>query len=89
MLRIDTLDKGWEFRRLGHLGAAEAWAPVDLPHSSVTVDLNGRGHWLGECEYRRTVQVEKNGLGSRYALYLGAAMHSAVVRVGAISRIRS
>ena len=81
MLQITKLDRDWDFRRLGDLTSENTWSLVDLPHSAVLVDLDGRGHWQGECEYRRTVQVEKPAKDARYVLYLGAAMHTATVLV--------
>lgn len=88
MLQILKLDRGWNFRRLNASGAAEAAAQVDLPHSAVTVDIDGHGHWFGECEYCRTVQVAQPTPGARIALYVGAAMHTAEILVDGISVAR-
>lgn len=84
MLQIQKLDRGWNFRRLSPSGPAEAAAEVDLPHSAVEVDLDGHGHWFGLCEYRRTVQVALPAPGSRVALHVGAAMHTAEVSVDGV-----
>ncbi|MFT3782641.1 MAG: glycoside hydrolase family 2 TIM barrel-domain containing protein [Nibricoccus sp.] len=81
MLQIQKLDRCWNFRRLTGSGAADAPAVVDLPHSAVTVDIDGHGHWFGECEYRKRVCVPTAPAGSRIALYIAAAMHTAVVAV--------
>lgn len=88
MLQIQKLDRGWNFRRLNSSGVAEAAAQVDLPHSAVTVDLDGHGHWFGDCEYRRTVQVARPAEGSRIVLHVGAAMHTAEVLVDGVSIAR-
>jgi beta-galactosidase len=79
MLQILKLDRGWNFRRLGNPTSEEAWTQVDLPHSAVLVDLDGRNHWQGECEYRRTLRLEQLFRGARYVLHVGAAMHTATV----------
>ena len=74
------LDRAWSFRRLaGEAGGA--WAPVDLPHSPFVADLDGREHWFGECEYQRTIAVPAHAPAGRCTLYVGAAMHTAVVLV--------
>jgi len=68
--------------------ADTAWTQFDLPHSAVHVDLDGHGHWFGECEYRRTLQIETLISGARYVLYVGAAMHTATVLVDGIAVAR-
>ncbi|ACB75334.1 glycoside hydrolase family 2 TIM barrel-domain containing protein [Opitutus terrae] len=83
MLEIVSLDHGWEFRRL-ESPVATAWTEVRLPHSPFLADLNGHGHWLGVCEYRRTLQVEHPVAGARYVLDVGAAMHSARVLIDGV-----
>jgi beta-galactosidase len=88
MLQILKLDRGWNFRRLGDLTAEDAWSQVDLPHSAVLVDLDGRGHWQGECEYRRTLRVEPLAPGASYVLHVGAAMHTATVLVDGVALTR-
>jgi beta-galactosidase len=50
----------------------------------VLVDLDGRGHWQGECEYRRTLRIESAIPGSRYVLQVGAAMHTGTVLVDGV-----
>jgi len=75
------LDHGWEFRRLSPPGAVSDWTPADLPHIPFMPDLDGRDHWLGECEYRRTVQRPACASDARCALYFGAAMHTAHVAI--------
>src|SRR5689334_9494979 len=75
-----ALNQSWEFRRLDQPGIP--WAMVDLPHSPFVADLDGREHWFGECEYRRTLQSPPLGAGSRCLLYLGAAMHTCRAFVG-------
>ncbi len=89
MLQTLKLDLGWDFRRVTSTPAAEtAWTRVDLPHSAVHVDLDGLGHWFGECEYRRTVQIAQPVSGARHVLYVGAAMHTATVLVDGIEHAR-
>ena len=65
-----------------------AWTQVDLPHSSVHVDLDGHGHWFGECEYRRTLRIENPASGVRYVLHVGAAMHTAIVLFDGVATAR-
>lgn len=81
MFQTQKLDRGWNFRRLGPSGEPEPWSAVDLPHSAVRVDLDGHGHWFGLCEYRRLVQAPASSPGFSHRLYVGAAMHSCVVRL--------
>ena len=72
------LDHAWSFRRLaGEPGGA--WDTVDLPHSPFVADLDGREHWFGECEYQRTIALPPQAPAGRCTLYVGAAMHTAVV----------
>ena len=80
MTETSSLDRHWEFRRGGD-AAADAWHPVDLPHNPFVADLDGRDHWFGECEYRRSIQIKSPTPETRYALFVGAAMHSAQVWV--------
>ena len=77
-LRLDT---GWRFRRLDEDGS---WETVCLPHSPFVADLDGQGHWHGRCAYRRKLRVEAPDEQSRYALYFGAAMHTATVYVDGV-----
>ena len=88
MLQTLKLDLGWSFRRVASTPADAAWTQVDLPHSAVHVDLDGHGHWFGECEYRRTLQITEPVSGARYVLYVGAAMHTATVLVDGIALAR-
>jgi beta-galactosidase len=88
MLQTLKLDLGWSFRRVASTPADTAWTQVDLPHSAVNVDLDGHGHWFGECEYRRTVQILNPVAGARHVLYVGAAMHTATVLVDGIALAR-
>jgi len=83
MLQTLKLDLGWSFRRVAPTPDA-AWTQVDLPHSAVNVDIDGRGHWQGECEYRRILLIEAPALGARYCLYVGAAMHTASVFINGV-----
>lgn len=80
MLDVVNLERGWSFRRCGD-PSPELWVQVDLPHSPFTADLNGRGHWFGVCEYRRTLRLEARSEGARVCLAIGAAMHTAQVFV--------
>lgn len=75
-----ALDDRWEFRRLGD-PAGGGWTAIELPHTPFVADLDGRGHWFGECEYRR--QISLPPLGENHcALSIGAAMHTARVFIG-------
>ncbi|MEO6004828.1 MAG: glycoside hydrolase family 2 TIM barrel-domain containing protein [Opitutus sp.] len=79
--RID-LNRGWDFRQLPASGAPEgSYAVVDLPHSPFVADLNGRGHWFGECEYQRTLAPVTLRPGERCVLWIGAAMQVATIFV--------
>lgn len=82
--RDHPLRGDWRFRRLGVDGAPEPWVTVELPHSPFVADLDGRGHWFGVCEYARAVQRPAAAPAGRCALYLGAAMHTAVVAVDGV-----
>ena len=73
-----SLHEGWEFRRMDN-GAA--WQPVDLPHCPFVPDLDGNDHWLGVCQYRRSLRFKKASAGERCAVYFHGAMHSAQVWV--------
>jgi beta-galactosidase len=81
MTERHNLDRDWSFRRLGTGEQVDGWAVVELPHNPFVADLDGRAHWLGECEYRRRLRVEAPRAGVRHVLYVGAAMHSAKVLV--------
>ena len=82
MTECHRLDRDWEFRRISPAATASAWERVDLPHTPFRPDLDGREHWLGECEYRRTLQASTTAArGSRYILNVGAAMHTTKVFV--------
>ena len=81
MTKTIPLDRGWMFRRLAEAGAEEAWVEVDLPHTPFAADPDGRGHWCGECEYKRTVRLPQAAPGSSHVLHVGAAMHTARVFV--------
>jgi beta-galactosidase len=79
------LDLAWNFRRLPSVGVAGSdWCSVDLPHNPFVADLDGRDHWFGECEYQRTVALPAGAPGGPCTLYIGAAMHTAVVFVDGI-----
>lgn len=75
------LDRGWSFRRIHPELTPLAWSQVDLPHCPFVADLNGQGHWLGQCEYRRPLRITKLVPGVRYVLAFGAAMHTAQVLI--------
>ena len=82
MTQILSLDQAWEFRRLADHGApAGGWSRVDLPHNPFSADLDGRTHWFGWCEYRRSLALPPGAPAGRIALAVGAAMHSAVVLI--------
>jgi len=72
---------GWAFRRLDEKSSEPDWTLVDLPHSPAIVDLNGREAWFGECEYQKTISFPATSPRGRRTLFLGAAMHSAIVYV--------
>lgn len=80
MTETQRLNSGWDFRRIDD-PATPSWGRVELPHSPFVADLDGRQHWFGLCEYRRRVRVESSGTAARATLYVGAAMHTAVVLV--------
>lgn len=54
---------------------------VTLPNIPVLASLNGQGNWVGKCCYRRTIKIASPHANERYALYFGAAMHHAVVKL--------
>ena len=82
MPQILPLNHAWNFRRLtAGGGSTSAWSSVDLPHSPFVADLDGREHWFGECEYQRSLALPPGAPTGRCTLYLGAAMHSAVVLI--------
>ena len=70
-LPLDT----WSFRR----DLSGAWEDVVLPHSAVSTDPDGGGHWQGLCEYRRVVRAQSPLHGERFSLYFHGAMHTAEV----------
>ncbi len=78
-LHVYPLGGDWRFRRLAAAGRPEPWVEVQLPHSPFVADLDGREHWLGLCEYERTVQLPAGAPTGRIAAYFGAAMHTAEV----------
>jgi beta-galactosidase len=88
MIERHCLNRGWEFRRVSPAASACDWQSVDLPHTPFTPDLDGREHWLGECEYRRTLRAFPGEAGARQVLFVGAAMHSARVLVDDVERGR-
>ncbi len=54
---------------------------MSLPHTPFRPDLDGRDHWFGECVYRRSIHARAAAAGVRQVLYIGAAMHTAVVAI--------
>jgi beta-galactosidase len=87
MIEQHTLQKGWEFRRLIVAGAEDDWESVSLPHTPFSPDLDGRLHWFGECEYRRSISMAVNApAGSRHVLYVGAAMHTARILIDGVEQ---
>ncbi len=88
MREVLPLQREWTFHRFFPNGEAEPSITVDLPHSPALGDLNGREHWFGECEYRRTLVLPPDFPSARRALYLGAAMHTAVVSVDGVEQGR-
>lgn len=81
MAVFTTLDRDWEFRRCEPAATENHWAPVALPHNPFVADLDGREHWFGLCEYRRSLQVPTSRAGERHVLHVGGAMHTATVFV--------
>lgn len=81
MTEVLKLDRDWNFRRCGAGHSATAWSHVDLPHCPFVADADGKGHWFGECEYRKTLRLATIQPGSRYVLAFGAAMHTARVSI--------
>lgn len=79
MTRTLHLGREWLFRRLTESGPETGWTAVELPHSPFVADLDGRDHWLGECEYRRVIRPLDLPPGERCVLFVGAAMHTALV----------
>jgi beta-galactosidase len=84
MTERHRLDCDWEFRRVSSGESAPAWERVELPHTPFAPDLDGRNHWLGECEYRREVRALPAAAGARQVLFVGAAMHTARVLVDGV-----
>jgi len=86
MTQFISLDRTWNFRRLPLVGTGvgDGWSRVDLPHCPFTPDLDGRTHWFGECEYQRTIMIPADAPQGRCALWIGAAMHTAVVLVDGV-----
>ncbi len=77
-----ALAHSWNFRRLSASECAtDAWSVVNLPHSPFVADLDGRQHWFGDCEYQRSITLPPNALHGRCTLFIGAAMHSAIVLI--------
>ena len=72
------INEDWEFRRKGEAGT---WLKVSLPHSAVEADADGAGHWQGLCEYRRSLVGQQVAKGARQVLWIGGAMHTAVIFV--------
>ena len=85
MSRVLLINRGWRFRRLPadtDAGRGDAaWDVVELPHSAVEADLDGRNHWTGICEYTRRLEIPDRPAGGRVVLHVGAAMHTATVLV--------
>lgn len=77
MAKVITLSDGWAFARI----PGGDRSPVSLPHSPVEATIDGHDHWMGVCEYTRSVRIPALEPGSRCALHIGAAMHTAEVRV--------
>src|SRR5688500_6117549 len=80
------LNQTWNFRQLPADGTSGLWSVVDLPHSPVVADLDGREHWFGECEYQRTIARPAGAPSGPCTLYIGAAMHTAAVFVDGVKR---
>lgn len=72
--RVRVLDRGWQFRLLGDPVGPEGWQEATLPHCPFVPDLDGKGHWFGECEYRREIVATPAAPGTRWLLVIGAAM---------------
>ncbi|MFT3829891.1 MAG: glycoside hydrolase family 2 TIM barrel-domain containing protein [Opitutaceae bacterium] len=81
MAVVTTLDRDWEFRRCELSATGNNWAPATLPHNPFVADLDGREHWFGICEYRRTLLAPLSHAGERHVLHVGGAMHTATVFV--------
>ncbi|HEU5080056.1 MAG TPA: glycoside hydrolase family 2 TIM barrel-domain containing protein [Opitutaceae bacterium] len=88
-MRAIPLYRGWNFRRLEPNGApAHAWTGVELPHAAHVTDIDGNNHWQGLCEYELVVPPPAFPDFGRYALYIGAAMHTAVVSIDGVEAVR-
>ncbi len=81
MTETQSLDRNWEFRRLNGPPVVGSWIQVELPHCPFVADLDGRDHWLGECEYRRQIRAVGADPTARQVLFVSAAMHTAQVLV--------
>src|SRR4051812_22748255 len=81
MTQVLSLNEGWEFRRIDDRAGSSEWSVVELPHSPFVADLDGREHWFGECEYRRTLPIAPLADAQRFVLFVGAAMHTTAVYV--------
>lgn len=80
------INEGWLFRiaesateeysaeRIDESG----WQSVSLPHTPQYVEFYTRNQWVGNCWYRRTVEVDKLQ-GERLMLHIEAAMNIADV----------
>ncbi len=82
MTLVLPLQQQWKFRRCAPDDSKPAaWTEVELPHSPFVADLDGREHWFGLCDYECTVQWPADAPTGRCALFVGAAMHTAVVSI--------
>lgn len=81
MSRRIELNHGWQFLRLDDPLGGDRPTLVDLPHSPFVADLNGREHWFGRCEYRRSLPAPALRPEERCFLWIGAAMQRADVFV--------
>lgn len=80
-MQVSELNHDWSFRRRddARLPSAAGWETVALPHNPFVADPDGRRHWFGDCEYRRTLAAPALAPGARCTLFVGAAMHTAIV----------
>ena len=82
MTLVLPLQQQWKFRRCDSSDTkSAAWTTVELPHSPFVADLDGREPWFGLCDYERTVQWPPGAPTGRCALFVGAAMHTAIVSI--------
>lgn len=91
MIRALPLHQGWKFRRLEANGyPTEPWSSVELPHTAMLIDVDGRQPWLGECEYQAIIPAPPATYSvGRYALWIGAAMHTTRVFVDGLEIARN